>query len=741
MSGVVVGQHLDPGRLSPSGSSGAERGPSPDPAERSHRPGGPQAGGGEPLPLGLQVGVGGFLWLVVLAAAALLVYWVRAWQGPTPTNYWQMAMFVGLAVAAQHFPLTLSPRYKVDVSIGVYFACLLIFGPPATMILVAISRLLGYATLNLSRRPAGARPGVGWQELLFNTAQLMLATGLGGLVYTKLVAEWAPAPLNVRQNLWAIPAVTATIYLVNGVLAAIMVGLQRRQNPATVWLSVWRLDALESAGIFLIGLVAAITSIYYPWAPLIMVFPAAGIYLSLRRNLTLVEQATAAMEAERRRADQAEHLAATLARVGAAADLQDALEALLRGAINLLDGEHGVAHVFGPQSGEYTSVELVVNQDGRLEKRPPRTGPAPLAGAEGGLAADPADPADALSATESVPGSAISVAVKASGRHIGSIRVTHHESGLFGATDLALARALAAQAGAAIERARLEAARREAVAARQEALVELARQSEELAKREAEAAALLEVDRLKNEFLSTVSHELRTPLTVIDGYSQWLETQAHAMDTAAVQATADRIHAASAQLVRLIQDILDFARLQRGEVLVQPAELDLTPVLLEVSQGVQRQTGGDRVQWDVPPELPALADSARVIQVVSNLVENAIKYAPEGPIAVRASVSGLAVRIEVQDAGPGIPLAEQHRVWEKFYRAQKVVELNLARGTGIGLAVVKALVEAQSGRVGLVSRPGEGACFWFEVPLAPPGTWEPLPEQRLLPASPAGPVR
>ena len=125
---------------------------------------------------------------------------------------------------------------------------------------------------------------------------------------------------------------------------------------------------------------AAITSIYYPWAPLIMVFPAAGIYLSLRRNLTLVEQATAAMEAERRRADQAEHLAATLARVGAAADLQDALEALLRGAINLLDGEHGVAHVFGPQSGEYTSVELVVNQDGRLEKRPQRVrGPLPLA--------------------------------------------------------------------------------------------------------------------------------------------------------------------------------------------------------------------------------------------------------------------------------------------------------------------------------------------------------------------------
>ena len=76
------------------------------------------------------------------------------------------------------------------------------------------------------------------------------------------------------------------------------------------------------------------------------------------------------MEAERRRANQAEHLAATLARVGAASDLQDALEALLRGAINLLGGERGVAHVFGPQSGEYTAVELVLNAEGRLQRRP-----------------------------------------------------------------------------------------------------------------------------------------------------------------------------------------------------------------------------------------------------------------------------------------------------------------------------------------------------------------------------------
>jgi signal transduction histidine kinase len=717
LSGFVVGPEFTPGGPPSAGPGESGR------LDRQQR-----------VPAAVRLTAREFIWLVAAGAAGLLLYWVLAWNGAAPNDYAQMAILVALAIAAQHFPLTLTPQYKIDIAIGVYFTCLLLFGPPVAMVLVGVSQVIGQLTLALRRQPQTGRPlrplrrlrpVTGLGELVFNTTRLMVAIGLGGLVYYSLLPDWAPlpAPLNWRENLWAIPAATATIYLASGLLGAIMVGLRRQQSPVAVWLSAWRLDALESAGMFLIGLVTAMASAHYVWAPLVMVLPAAGIYLSLRRNLTLVEQATAAAEAERRRANQAEHLAATLARVGAASDLQDALEALLRGAINLLGGERGVAHVFGPQSGEYTAVELVLNAEGRLQRRP---GQGTLSPFTPGSAAPPAEaaPVAALQADQAEPGgsaapdelNSIAIPVKAAGRHIGSISVTHRAPGLFDPTDLALASALAAQAGAAIERARLEAARREAVAARQDALIELARQSEELAKREAEAAALLEVDRLKNEFLSTVSHELRTPLTVIDGYSQWLEAQAHAMDTKAVQATADRINAASAQLVRLIQDILDFARLQRGEVLVQPEDLDLRPVLDEVGEGVQRQPGGDRVSWEVPPSLPAYADGARVVQVVSNLVENAIKYAPEGPIAVRAVCHGTAVRVEVEDCGPGIPPEEQPRVWEKFYRSQQVVELNLARGTGIGLAVVKALVEAQSGRVGLISTPGQGSRFWFEVP-------------------------
>lgn len=679
-------------------------------------PAGP--GGRERPPLGARIATREYLWLVLLAAGALLVYWARAWNGPLPADYTQVTTLIVLAVAAQHFPLTLTPQYKIDISIGVYFTGLLLLGPPAAMVLVGVSQALGQVTFALRRHSTSGRPLRSVRQSLFETGQLMLATGLGGLVYFSIIPHWAPAPLNKWANLWAIPAATSTMYLASGLLVSTMVGLQRGQSPLAVWHSAWRLDALESAGLFLIGLVAALASIHYPWAPLLMVFPAAGIYLSLRRNLRLVEQATVAMETERRRAEQAEHLAATLARVGAASDLLDALEALLRGAISLLGGEQGVARIFGPQAGEHTVVELVINGEGQLEKRLPYPGADGVAAARDG--ATPGGPAGAGDGrlVDGAPGSSVSVPVRAAGRDIGSIRVTHHRPGLFGPTDLALVRALAAQAGAALERARLELARRDAVASRQEALVELARQSEELAKREAEAVALLEVDRLKNEFLSTISHELRTPLTVIDGYSQWLESRAHSMDVKAVRDTADRIHIASGQLVRLIQDILDFARLQRGEVLVQPVDLDLAPVLYEVRDGIQRQPGGERVSWDVPACLPAHADHPRVVQVVSNLVENALKYAPEGPITVRARPRGRVVRVEVEDRGPGIPVEEQPKVWEKFYRATQVVELNLARGTGIGLAVVKALIEAQGGRVGLASIPGQGARFWFEVPAA-----------------------
>jgi signal transduction histidine kinase len=180
------------------------------------------------------------------------------------------------------------------------------------------------------------------------------------------------------------------------------------------------------------------------------------------------------------------------------------------------------------------------------------------------------------------------------------------------------------------------------------------------------------------------------------------------------------------RLVRLLDDLLAFTRLQQGAVAVRPVAVDLVPVLHEVLSGFRPQPGGDRLVAALPATLPALADPARVAQATSNMVANALKYAPRGPIRLRASVvpgPPATVRVAVEDHGPGVPESEQGRVWEQFYRGTAAT--GVAPGMGVGLAVVKALTEAQGGRVGLSSVAGGGSCFWLELPGPGSGPGEP----------------
>jgi signal transduction histidine kinase len=259
-------------------------------------------------------------------------------------------------------------------------------------------------------------------------------------------------------------------------------------------------------------------------------------------------------------------------------------------------------------------------------------------------------------------------------------------------------------------------------------------QTEELAKRDAEAAALRELDRLKNEFLRTISHELRTPLTLVHGYAELLHSRAQTLDDTGKRMVS-RIYSGSAQLARLVEDLLDFSRIERGEMAVETEDFDLVPVMREQLAAFQGSVSPGRLVLHVPESLPVHADQARMAQVVSNLVENAIKYAPQGQITVRAVCHGTTVRVEVQDQGPGIPPEEQPRVWEKFYRGSQVAGRNATPGSGIGLAVVRALVEAQGGEVGLRSAPGQGTTFWLEVPLAEAPLGELEPDEGALPTA------
>ena len=355
------------------------------------------------------------------------------------------------------------------------------------------------------------------------------------------------------------------------------------------------------------------------------------------------------LHAERRRAQQAERLAATLAGVAAAPDLVSGLEALLRGAISLLGGDDGVARLHGPGPGERL-LELSIKEDGRLLTRvnPPPLRPETFsarlqAGGPSVLVTDfldlDPDVVRRIRDDEAAWGmrSAVLVPIDASSGRIGSLAVHHRLPGYFGPADLALAEALAAQAAAVIERARLDDERQAAVRTREAALEELSRQTEELAKRDAEAAALRELDVMKNELLSTMSHELRTPLTVVHGYAQYLQANARVFDAVAVERMASLIFSNSRQLVRLVQDMMDFARLggrraARAAGAVRPG----APAARSCSSPSPSRAGGERLRPDLPPALPVYADGARVEQIVSNLLDNALKYAPEGAITLRA---------------------------------------------------------------------------------------------------------
>jgi signal transduction histidine kinase len=253
------------------------------------------------------------------------------------------------------------------------------------------------------------------------------------------------------------------------------------------------------------------------------------------------------------------------------------------------------------------------------------------------------------------------------------------------------------------------------------------RADERLARAEAETAQRLlteqnerlrEADRLKDEFVALISHDLRTPLTSITGYVE-LALEDDLSDD--VRGYLQVVARNAERLLALVNDLLFVARLQAGEMSLEPDEVDLTKVVRDGVRSMEPRAAAKGVTLTCAVEaVPAVrADRGRVLQLLDNLVSNAIKFTPAGgSVHVSLGRAGDCVALEVADSGIGIAPEDQRRLFERFFRAENAVERQVP-GTGLGLYISRVIADAHQGKLTVRSELDLGSTFRLELPLAP----------------------
>jgi two-component system sensor histidine kinase KdpD len=399
---------------------------------------------------------------------------------------------------------------------------------------------------------------------------------------------------------------------------------------------------------------------------------------------TLISTLTARIRGQAEAARQRERRTAAL--YGMTRDLvsQRGLDELLRAA-----ARH-IAEVFGRQV-----AVLLPGPDGRLARRAGELATGAEDGSEGAVARwvqEHGQMAGRGSAT--LPGAQALYLPLRAGRGTVGVLGVESPSGEALATpeQLHLLETFAAQTALAIERV---------------ALVDEAQQ----------ARLQSETERLRNSLLSAVSHDLRTPLATITGSASALIEQEAGLDAAARRELAQAIEEEADRLNRLVHNLLEMTRLESGGVRVRKDWAPLEEVVGSALARVEKRLGERRVDIDLPPDLPLVPlDPLLIEQVFINLLDNAIKYTPEGsPIDISAVVEDRAVLVTVGDRGSGFAPGEETKVFEKFYRGQ---DAGARSGAGLGLAIARGMVEAHGGRIGAEPRAGGGALFRFSLPLA-----------------------
>jgi len=281
------------------------------------------------------------------------------------------------------------------------------------------------------------------------------------------------------------------------------------------------------------------------------------------------------------------------------------------------------------------------------------------------------------------------------GRVLGGLTVSRKIVGNFPASVVDILQTFAAQSAVAIQNARL--------------FREIEQKSREL-----QIAS-----QHKSQFLANMSHELRTPLNAILGYTELIVDGIYGNVPEKIQEVLDRVQKSGRHLLGLINDVLDLSRIEAGELSLTLSDYSFQDAVQSVVSAVESlaKEKGLRLSVDVAAKLPVgRADERRIVQVLLNLVGNAIKFTEEGEIAIRVRRDGEAFIVSVSDTGTGIPANQHDRIFEEFQQVDDS-STRAKGGSGLGLAIAKKIVELHGGRIWVESVIGQGSTFTFSIPV------------------------
>lgn len=226
---------------------------------------------------------------------------------------------------------------------------------------------------------------------------------------------------------------------------------------------------------------------------------------------------------------------------------------------------------------------------------------------------------------------------------------------------------------------------------------------------------LAKTDNLQKELISNISHDLRTPLTMIKGYSEVIRDIPGENTPENVQVIIDE----TTRLSELVNDMLDLSKIQSGTRKPDLEKFNITDTVRDTLKRYEKLTGqgGYRIEFESDKDAYVLADRGMILQVIYNLINNAVNYTGEDKrVFVRQECGAMSVKISVSDTGSGIAPENLADIWQRYYRVDKVHK-RAAIGTGLGLSIVKEILEVHDAVYGVESTLGEGSTFWFEMPF------------------------